>query len=426
VEHGPIAVPLSELIVDGRLDIYPEVLEKDYFTIRLTGTELTFIASRYVGLIPINDRVQIEVWPRMPVASLTRMLSVSGVAPVTLDLIAQTYATADETFPSLLDLFAAALATALREVEAYGVYREYMSRRADTSIPKGRILFGETMRRHEVKGVRHRVVASWYERQSDNAPNQLLKYAVWYLAQQLLAERRSRKGVKQLCERLNEAHALFHGVSLWQDRRFLDSPLVKDPGRMPPLRAYYQRPMRIALAVVGAKGLSFDEPGSDVALSSLLLKLEDLFEAYLRNVLRGLLAGTGGLAVLDGNLGEPAGAKKLLFDAQPSPEAKPDIVLRRTGTNRPGENAILIEAKYKRYAEVDRDDLNQTITYAMSYRCPVAVVAHPWWEGCHQGLRELGRISSVAVYSYVVDLSAADLAQEEAAFADAMRSLAAR
>jgi 5-methylcytosine-specific restriction enzyme subunit McrC len=88
-----------------------------------------------------------------------------------------------------------------------------------------------------------------------------------------------------------------------------------------------------------------------------------------------------------------------------------------------GVPLVVLDVKYKpAEKKPERDDLNQVITYAVSYRSPAVVVVQPRADGAsRQGLIHLGDIDGRAVYQYVVDLSG-DLEAEEAAMVTAMRA----
>ena len=62
-EYGETVVPLSLVIVNGELSVYPEIANNGYFDLRYGGGRLTLRAGKYVGLIPISDRVAIHVQP---------------------------------------------------------------------------------------------------------------------------------------------------------------------------------------------------------------------------------------------------------------------------------------------------------------------------------------------------------------------------
>src|SRR5262245_16774791 len=78
--YDEIPVPLSDLMVGSEVQVFPDLV-KNCFTIRLSEKKLIFAAGKYVGVIPINERVTIEVRPRVDTANLTRILSLSDIAP---------------------------------------------------------------------------------------------------------------------------------------------------------------------------------------------------------------------------------------------------------------------------------------------------------------------------------------------------------
>ena len=138
--------------------------------------------------------------------------------------------------------------------------------------------------------------------------------------------------------------------------------------------------------------------------------------ATSRNVLAAGFADDADLGVLNGN----AEGKKLLYDNPPSEDATPDIVLERA--NAP---VVVLDAKYKpAEGKPARDDLNQVITYGVSFRADAVVVVQPRADASERhGLIHLGDIDDRAVYQYVVDLSG-DLADEEDALVEPSRTLA--
>ena len=171
--------------------------------------------------------------------------------------------------------------------------------------------------------------------------------------------------------------------------------------------------------------MALEDAEAGVEMPSLLIKMSDVFEAYLRNVLaRAATAAGWDLRVLDGNKHAPAGAaKKNLLDSGVAHAATPDIVLTG-GTTRQPDHRLLIEVKYKpAKPTVDRDDLNQTLAYGVSYRTPEVVVAQPRAGGSAvAGLRPLGTLAGMNVSLYVFDLDAADLEDEERRFVQAVRA----
>ena len=181
----------------------------------------------------------------------------------------------------------------------------------------------------------------------------------------------------------------------------------------------------LPLAIIGGKAVALEDADIGVEMPSLLIKMSEVFEAYLRNVLTAAaMVDPWGVRVLDGNKHAPAGAaKKNLLDSGVAHEATPDIVLTAGPTRQP-DHRLLIEVKYKpAKSTVDRDDLNQTLAYGVSYRTPEVVVVQPRAGGSAiAGLRPLGSLAGMNVSLYVFDLDAADLLAEEQRFVDAVRA----
>lgn len=431
-EHGSVGVPLENLFTDGELDLYPEVTGNNLFTIGLSKDKLVFRAGRFVGQIPVNDRVMIDVRPRVPFANLERVLRVADQESLSLAPHTRLYAEHAIGTPSLLQSLAASLVDALTAVEAEGLHRQYLRQAADTSFPRGRILMSETMRRHQARGMHHRAAVSWFEPSVDTPPNRCAKHAVWYLARRFEGAGRSPEN-RRLLANLNRLYQIFGGVALDPTLGFLSDALVEDPRKLPANRAYYERALRLAAMIARGSGVAFGQRGGEVELATLAVNLEAAFEEYLRVVLTsGLRDSMPDVRVLDGNLTDPKGGGKNLFAAT-SPDdlgtkssATPDIVLRRpNGDGSENGCPVVFDVKYKIYKPLaDREDVNQTVTYAVSYGAPVAVIVHPHQEKSKHGLRAVGRVGSIALYQYGFDLSALDLDAEEAAFASSVRALA--
>lgn len=424
VEHGIISVPLDELFQGHDVTVFPEIEKRGLYVVRLEKNRLVFAATNHVGLIPINDRISIDVRPKLPVRNFTRLLTISGIAPVTFERLTRTYARTDESIPLLLDLFTHSLVSSLGAVAHHGLLREYAEEHSETSLPHGRLMMGATFQRFAARNVNHRAVVSWFKHTADNGPNRLLKYAVWHLSRYYQALTRSQAGATKMFHRLTEAYALFESVTLDLRQTFFQHPVVRDLRLLPAIREYYRTPINLAVAILTEKSVSLDcSDDLSLALPSLLLNLEDVFEAYVRNVLRSAFLGSS-LSVSDGNANGLGGAKKLLFDDAPSEDATPDIVIHPSAADfLPA--SVVIEIKYKRFDNwPGRDDLNQLIAYSASYRCRHNVLLHPVSEPGRAGLRKLGVIGDAHFYVYGIDLAANAPEVEENLLIDRIRRLA--
>lgn len=420
-------IPSDRLLADGRLNLGAAIERRGgLFNTKLTSKGLRLQALGYVGVIPINEQLVIEVVPRVPVSNLSRLLEVSGKAPEPLVGVTRRYAQAGIIYPSLVAMYADALARSLDQVQAQGLLREYERRETITSMPHGRILVGRAMQRTVARGERHRVPISWFHRTVDNPANRCLRYAVWRLAQynEQFKDELRRGKYRQTARTLNRCMNELQGIELDLATAFLADPIVTGRQPLPTLRRHYRPALDLALAIIGGRALALEDADSGLEMPSLLIEMSDVFEAYLRNVLAKAAQIDGwGLRVLDGNKHSPAGAgKKNLLDSGVPHEATPDIVVAG-GTTRQPDHRLLIEVKYKPAKPiVDRHDLNQTLAYGVSYRTPEVVVAQPRaGGGAVGGIRPLGTLAGMNVSLYVFDLDVEDLEAEERRFIQAIK-----
>lgn len=175
-------IPLEELIgTAGRLELNPEIESRDYFAVHLSKGALCLCARGYVGQIPLNRRIVVDVRPRVPVTNLPHMVRVSGAQPTMLSSF-RSYATGGEWDDSLLDLYADGLVEHVQRIAQAGFLREYHRSEARSSFPRGRIAVHRTIQDLSAGGIEHAAHVSWFERSRDNGPNRCLKYATWTLA----------------------------------------------------------------------------------------------------------------------------------------------------------------------------------------------------------------------------------------------------
>ena len=421
-EFEEVDVPLADLIVNNELQVYEPVGEGDFFSVNRKKGRLVFRAGSYIGLIPINDRVVLDVRPRVPLDNLERMLRIAEDTPLELSDFLRYYEHHKEPLPSMLDLFAQGLINAIKAIEVDGLHREYVQREEDTSFPHGRLRLGETMQRHTARGIKHRITASWFEPTTDNAANRCLKYALWFLADHYtsIGQNKSR-----LLQGLERAYHLFSVVELDKSLQFLKARNVANPELMPSIRSYYKPALYMALIIIRNRGVSFANRKGGILMPSLLINLQITFETYLRNVLRSKLQVISDrVRVLDGNKKGSDGGSKALYDELPSTDAKPDIVFKSVNPLAGVSEYLLVaDAKYKNVKKPERPEIEQAITYGTSYRAPVVVVVHPRIDKAPHGLHLLGNIKPLSVYHYAFDLAAADPEEEEMRFADEMKSL---
>lgn len=423
-EHDAVEVPLADLVGEGGsgLALDPTIVGRNYFDIQLRGSSLLVQARGYVGLIPLNERVALEVVPRVLLGgNLAHVLRVAGFATHTLEEAARVYDHELHTSPSLRDFFTSALIRGLGAIEVHGRMSDYYERTERTTAPRGRILMGARETQMAAAGGSVDVRSSWFERTADTPVNRCLKLAVWLLANEYAHAGALSSEQRRLVRRLNVLWTLFADATLDPRLEFLDDSIVAGVRPLPTTRAYYRTALEVALIVVSRSSIVLERHGVDVSLPSLIFDLSKVFERYMRAVLAERI-GRRGLAVEDGK----GQGRKPLFDSESSEEAAPatpDIIVR---DHVRGCVPVVLEVKYKPAdGAPSRDALNQVITYAASYRAPRAVVVQPWGKNSkHVGLMSLGTMESLEVFQYVMDLASPDLEAEEKAFARAIRGLA--
>lgn len=402
-EYGSTQVPLDLLMRDGKFDF---TANPDLFQLRFKGNEVVITASHFVGQIAVNDRLVLDVRPRVSIERLDRMLRLSGHVPIEAADLTRGYALSSEPLPALLDIVARAFLVALQPLRVQGLYRRYEPRREDTAFPRGRFLLGPTVQRHRARG-RAQATVSYFEHSADNGPNRALKLALWQLAA-LVNDRGPTKGWMQLVSELNRASHLFDGVRLDLARSFQSDREVDDPHRIPSSRSYYLPAIQLAKYVIEGRSIDFDRIGEELTLPSLLIDLQDVFERYLRTAIRLQVERLAyGISILDGNLQAPNGGAKELFDTRPSVDANPDIVVRQAGSVLA---TVLGEVKYID-RNFSREDINQAIAYAVSYHAPCLLIK-PRRKGEAVGLHPHGEVAGTRIYRYHFDL-AADLEDQE-------------
>jgi len=418
-EYEPVEIPLEEVLTSsGRLDLNPEIQSRDYFSVSLKAGVLTLRAGGVIGYIPLNERVVVRVIPRVPIKDLSRIVHLSGEPPTVLSSVRK-YATSEVWSDSLLDLYATALVDSVEGILHQGLLRDYVRREAVSSFPHGRVQMHRTVQTLIARGIHHQAHVSWFERTVDTAPNRALKLALWVMAQRYINLGTKTRDQRKLHRRIGALFGALDGVELDPGRRFLEDGRITGARPLAPSRSYYVDAMAIAQAVIEQQSIVIEDPDGPVRLPSLVLNMEKVFEAFLRNVLATYALDEGwDHVVLDGNGAE---AKVGLYTGLADPAATPDIVIKAPD----GSVPVILEIKNVPVTNFSgRDATNQAVTYAVRYGAKRTVLVHPR-KSKHQdaGMRHVGDIADVSVYQYRFDLGAEDLNAEIDAFGSEVRRL---
>lgn len=378
-------------------------------------------ATSYVGMIPLNDRVVVRVRPRVPIANLTRMVIETGhsVLPLSAFRHYSGRGTADDW---AMDIYTDALLNYVDELVNAGLLRTYERREDEGHFPHGRIDFVRTVQRFAARGVSNKASHSWFERTVDTPANRCVKAAMEAVHQHLTMTRsQPRKGDRAKVARLaGQLHA-FEEVSDDPDYRFLEDAQVLGLTPLPDPRTYYRPVLDLSVTILQGVGIALELGGSDLQLSSLLIDTNKLFENFVR-VSLAKHAGDHGwpVEVLDGNgdgkvdlycvpdpLPEPLGTPIQALASRDAGKAQPDVVLRALD----GTFPLVAEVKNTIHGASagtdtlpDRGEVEQAVTYALRYNLSFTLLIHPWINGT-KGLLYVGRVRSIDVYDYRLDLS---------------------
>lgn len=415
-EYGYIDIPSDLWVGDGHKAIFnTEIDNRDILRPSFVKGALRLQATSYVGIIPINDRVVVRVRPRVPLANLTRMVVDTGHGLTALTALRE-YSGKGTADDWAMDLYATALIDYVDGLLLEGLFRTYVRREDEGHFPHGRMEMSRTLQRFAARGVPNKAAYSWHERTIDNPMNRCVKGAMEAVYSYLAKGSGSRNRTR--LARLAGQLPAFDEVAEDLDLLYLEDPEVIGASPLPDSRAYYRPILDLSRLIVRGVGIALDLGGSDVEMGSLLIDTNTLFENFVRVSLgKHAVAEHWPVSVLDGN-GEGKVALYDVPDVLPSPlgapmpalasydqgRAQPDIVFSALD----GQVSLIAEVKNtdkgKNSRLPDRSEVEQAVTYALRYGLDFTVLIHPWLKG-DKGLVYVGRIRTIDVYDYRLDLS---------------------
>lgn len=397
-----------------------EIDGKDVLRASFSKGTLRLQATSYVGVIPINDRVILRVKPRVPLGDLTRMVIETGHGVLALSAL-RSYAGRGNTNDWVMDLYVVALLDHVDRLLDQGLLREYERFEDEGHFPHGRLEIGATIQRFAARGIPNKATFSWHARIVDTPANRCIKAAMEVVHAHLAKTKtQPRKGDRGNLARLAGQFHAFEEVMQDPDFRFLDDPQVLGLTPLPDPRAYYRPVLDLSVLILRGVGIAFDLSGDDVQLGSMLINTNDLFEKFVRVSLTKHAVKSGWpVDVLDGNtegkvdlydvpseLPAPFGESLPAAASRDPGKAQPDVVLRSPD----GVVPLIAEIKNTVTSDgalPDRSHVEQAVTYALRYGLDRTLLIHPWSSG-KKGLVYVGRVRSIDVFDYRLDLSSKD------------------
>jgi 5-methylcytosine-specific restriction enzyme subunit McrC len=422
-EYDSIEIDTELWLGEGHQTIFnSEIDGRDILRANFRKGVLKLHATSYVGVIPLNDRVVVRVRPRVPLANLTRMVVDTGHNLLALSAFRE-YSGRGTADDWAMDIYADALLDYVDELLGQGLLREYVRHDDEGHFPHGRLEFGATIQRFAAKGIPNKAFYSWHERTVDTPANRCIKAAMEEIHAHLMKARaQPRKGDRGRLARLGGQFLAFTEVTDDPDYRFLNDRQVLGLAPLPDPRAYYRPVIDLAVLILRGVGIALELGGADVQLGSLLIDTNKLFENFVRVSLAKHAARNGWpVEVVDGNTKEGRVDLYDVPDPLPSPfgeplsavasidpgKAQPDVVVKALDDSFP----LIAEVKNTIHGAStegetlpDRKEVEQAVTYALRYDLSLTLLIHPWIKGA-KGLIYVGRVRSVDVYDYRLDLS---------------------
>jgi 5-methylcytosine-specific restriction enzyme subunit McrC len=264
----------------------------------------------------------------------------------------------------------------------------------------------------------HHEAYSWHERSTDTPANRCIKAAMEVVHEHLMkAKAQPRKGDSARLARLAGHFRAFDDVGADPDQRFLDDPQVLGLSPLPDPRAFYRPILDLAVLIVRGLNIALEVGGDDVRFGSMLINTNELFEKFVRVSLAKHARKQGWpVDVLDGNTEgrvdlydvpdeppAPQGTPLTALATRDPGKAQPDLVIRALD----GTVPLVAEVKNTIVSDEalpDRGHVEQAVTYALRYGLDFTLLIHPWSKGT-KGLVYVGRVRSIDVYDYRLDLS---------------------
>jgi 5-methylcytosine-specific restriction endonuclease McrBC regulatory subunit McrC len=401
-EHDTVPISGELIFANGALNLYPDLQGERLFKLSLRPSGVVIQPAGYIGYIPLNSLVALEIAPRIPVANVEYLLAKSGLTPaVTLPFV-RLFGETNESAAPFLMVLAMRFSGLLRELRYEGSFKSYAPLRDVGPSPRGRLFPLKTALRTRTSR-RATAVFEHFERTLDNPVNQLVSSA----GRKLLGSALFTGGLANV--RL--ARSIRDGLARFSHVKRVSEPFVPDQASLPANRPILRQLVGVSGVILREQGVRLRGEGL-LRLPTFLIKMDDVFEAYVRRTLQAsdMFAE---LSVLDGNLKPPTGAERPLF-SDPGPlgnrKMSPDIVFVQEG-----QPLSVIEIKYKPCPkQPDREHLEQLLTYALAYDVKRAALLYPAAEKQTTALTKLGDVNGVQCYKITLDLSPDDLRASEA------------
>ena len=403
-EFEPVDVPLEKLLREGKVSLYPAA--EKYFDLDYRNGRLVVAPKSFVGLIPINDEIAIQVTPRFPIKNLFHILQRASATLRFIEGFTRTYLLTTGRSDDPIGLLADRFVALSRNLQKTGLLRRYVQRAQDTG-PGGALDVPATIEMYRSRGIRHRHV--WRETDHTLAirENQLLKTALERIAAYYSGgETRNQERLRQT----REALFLLDQVAIPAGFFVGEHEIAQMVARLPNAHREYAALLWLAYLLHARRGVSIEVSGN-ASFDTFVVNLADVFEDYVRLLVSenadNLVASAW---AIDGNRDQVP----LFLHGGPY-TVKPDIYLKTSA----GHVAVL-DAKYK--PALKSADRYEVLAFCEALQVKTAIVLSPGSSYTEPEL--LGTTAGgIRLHLVRINLNAHDMAAAENQFIDQLRGL---
>lgn len=369
---------------NSKFDIIQLAEKRDFFKVALKPNGLELTMGPYVGSVPINDKLSLNISPKISIDNFFFLLKKANMDIQFIDEYYRSYLSGISNM-NMLDLITLKFIKGLKKIEQNGIYRDYVEIKKNGIDLKGKIVFKEHISKNIFKNIQHKVVYSYDDYSRDIVENQVLKYVIHYLIRYY----KSVENKKEFIKDLKYYEDLFYNVSLNRRIVFLNKTSRKEIiSKMPSLRRYYNEALIAAFMIIDKAEFKFEEGNELNTLPSIYVNTADLFEKYCR-------IGLAERAQVSEKFYK--NSLKLFSDGNYNQKVEPDIVYESNSTIK-----CIIDAKYKS-EKPSREDIFQMISYLERYKCCIGVFVLPKEDNLV--FEKIGLVNDKQIYIYRINIS---------------------
>lgn len=397
-EYDSYPLNLSDILHDGEIVIDEETEIRRYLDISIRGRLVQIRSTKFVGLIPLNDRLSVRIVPRANITNLTRIIVKSGNIPSILPNFRRGYRPQFEVTSRPEETYYKSFMNALGKVVQRGLLREYVSIK-NPAAWRGRLMVSKTINKYRARGIRYNAVFDQTTLSPDVSENVILKEGLRRIIRWL--ERQPRKAQELRAARNLES--AFKSIPEWNgSTEQLVANVAHRVGTIPTYYEYYREALWTAYALLQS---GMPDIGSEgfLSLDSMIVNVSEAFEGYVRELISDGFSSPD-TVVVDGN--ERPG--NLFADVNGFP-IKPDVVVERSGV------ALgVLDAKYKPAPK--ESDRYEVLSYLDAIKAGRGAFICPCTTPDERS-QYLGRTSTGKELAILrIDLAASDLQAEEGKF----------